>query len=188
MRKTEAGFSLNEMMVVAAITMLTVSIAAPSITTAIREYNLTQAVQTVAATVRNARYQAVTRNRTFRIRFNCPAANQMRVVEVTGVAAIDNAADRCSTAVYPYPAADLDPATLPNNDGPVVTLPQNMSFGAVQDMDISSLGRVTPLTACPACVVAGGAVALSVGDTHEDKRMTISGNGQMTISQTGYAR
>ena len=116
MRRNEAGFSLAEVMVVSAITMLTVGVAAPTITSGLRAYSLNTAAQTVASTVRSARFQAVTKNRTFRVRFNCPAANQMRVVEVVNNPAIDNAADRCSLNSYPYP--DPNPAVLPNGDGP----------------------------------------------------------------------
>ena len=55
-----------------------------------------------------------------RVRFNCPATGQMRVVEVTGNAAIDTAGDRCDLGAYPYP--DTDASTAPNNDGPVLQM------------------------------------------------------------------
>ena len=44
----------------------------------------------------------------------------MRVVEVTGNAAIDTAGDRCDLSAYPYP--DTDASTAPNNDGPVLQM------------------------------------------------------------------
>jgi hypothetical protein len=69
-----------------------------------------------------------------RIRFNCPSAGEYRAVELIGTAAApvaaDAAADRCSSALYPYPPADLDPNTRPNLDGPVRTLDSSVAFTA----------------------------------------------------------
>ena len=118
MRKHEAGFSIVEVVVVAAVTMITVGLAAPSITGAIETYQFNSDVQNVAATIRSARFKAVASNVSMRVRFNCPSTGQMRIVEVTGNAAIDNAADRCDLGAYPYP--DTDASTAPNNDGPVL--------------------------------------------------------------------
>jgi prepilin-type N-terminal cleavage/methylation domain-containing protein len=188
MRTAEAGFSLPEVMIVLAITMVMGAIAVPSITTALRDSEVSSAVQSVASTVRNARYQAVTRNVRLRVRFNCPAAGLTRIVEVTGDATIDNAANRCNTTAYPYPAADQDPATLPNSDGPLVFMPQQITFGAVQDLEISTIGRITPLTGCPACVAAAPPATVAVGNAHQEKRLTVSGSGQVEVSETVYAR
>src|SRR5690242_14443864 len=91
MRTHEAGFTVIEVTVVAAVAMCTVGLAAPSILKAIDAYRFNSDVQLVAATVRNARYNAVASNTTLRVRFNCPSVGQMRVVEVTGTAAIDDA-------------------------------------------------------------------------------------------------
>ena len=158
------------------------AVAVPSIMAALSHAALNTALDTVGTTVRNARYQAVTRNVRLRVRFNCPAANQMRVVEVTGDAGIDGAANRCSIGAFPYPAPDQNRATLPNNDGPVVILAQTIRFGAVQDLEINTLGRIIPLTGCPGCVAAAPPATLALGDLHQEKRLTISGSGQVTVS------
>jgi type II secretory pathway pseudopilin PulG len=181
MRRTEEGFSLVEVMVVSAITLLTVGVAAPTITSAVRSYGIDAAAQSVATTVRNARYLAVSRNVSLRVRFNCPVANQMRVVEITGTPAIDNAGNRCDTAAYPYPAPDLDPTTVPNNDGPVLSMARAMSFGGTTDFTISTIGRITP--------VAGALpTTIAVGDSYAIRNLTVSGSGQVTLSQGTYAR
>ena len=178
-RVRESGFSLNEVMVVAAITMLTVGVAAPTITSAVRTGAIDGAAQTLAMTVRNARYQAVTRNVTLRVRFNCPAANQLRVVEVTGNAGIDSASDRCSLDTYPYP--DASPGVAPNNDGPVVTMPRDMALGLTQDFTINTSGRVNAVSgALP--------VRLEVGDAHALRSISITGGGQVSVSSGMYAR
>ena len=52
-----------------------------------------------------------------------PGGGEYRTVELIGTTSVpvaaDTAANRCSETVYPYPAADNDPLTLPNLDGPV---------------------------------------------------------------------
>jgi Tfp pilus assembly protein FimT len=188
MRTSEGGFSLVEIMIVSALAMVMLAIAVPSISGALRQSEMNTAVQMVATTVRNARHQAVSRNVRLRVLFNCPAASQMRVVEVTGNAGVDNAANRCDTTAYPYPAADQDPATLPNSDGPVVFLPRQITFGPARDLEISTVGRITPLTGCPGCVAAAPPATLAVGNAQGEKRLTITGSGQVTVSETAYAR
>ena len=99
MLASERAFSLVEVMLV----VLTISVMAVSAllgtTTAFRRYQLESATRTVAAQVRSARLRAVTANETMRVRFNCPAPGQLRIVQLVGTPAIDNAADRCSAAV-----------------------------------------------------------------------------------------
>jgi Tfp pilus assembly protein FimT len=175
MRRYERGFSIAEVMIVSAITMVTVGIAAPTITSAVRSYGIEAAGQSVATTVRNARYRAVTKNVTLRVRFNCPAANQMRVIEVTGNGAIDDAANRCDTTAFPYP--DPDPAVLPNNDGPVVT----MTRCPWRDEDFS-ISNQPDHTAC-----RRSANHDSVGDSYAVKNLTVSGSGQVMLSTGSYA-
>src|SRR5687768_7561319 len=102
-RHRQSGFTLIELLVVAAAGMVIVGIAVPAVAEAIRLSSLNTSVQTVASAIRSARYLAVSTNRTVRVRFNCPAANEFRVVEVVGAALIDQAANRCSGAAYPYP-------------------------------------------------------------------------------------
>ena len=188
MRTSERGFSLIETMLVVAVAMVIVATAIPAIKGTLEGSQLNSGVQSVATVIRNARYQAVTRNVRLRVRFNCPAVGQLRIVEVTGNAAIDDAADRCNPATYPYPAADTNPATLPNSDGPVVVLPAQMTFSAVQDLEISTIGRITPLTGCPACVAAAPPATVGVGDAHSEKRLTIAGSGQVAVSEVVHVR
>ncbi len=103
----------------------------------------------------------------------------MRVIEVTGNGGIDNAGNRCDTTAYPYP--DPDPAVLPNNDGPVVTMTPEMSFGGTRDFSISTIGRITPL-------VGAVPITIAVGDSYAVKNLTVSGSGQVMLSTGSYAR
>jgi Tfp pilus assembly protein FimT len=185
MRHGAAGFSLVDVMIVVALVAVLGAISAPAITTGMERYALISASQQAASTIRAARLQAVATNRTLRVRFNCPAAGQYRVVEVTGDAAIDTAADRCDEAVYPFPAPDNDPTTLPNIDGAVQRLPNGATFGAFVDIELDPRGRATPLTACPACAplagTAPGTVLVSNGNADQDRTITISRNGRVQL-------
>jgi Tfp pilus assembly protein FimT len=189
MRKHEAGFSVVEVTVVAAVTMITVGLAAPSITGAIETYQFNSDVQSVAATIRSARFTAVASNVAMRVRFNCPSTGQMRVVEVTGNAAIDNAGDRCDLNSYPYP--DNDPNTAPNNDGPVLQMGTSTDLPTtVAGLQISTAGRVVPLTGCPACSTAAPPAVLTMGDDRTDtnRAITVTATGGTTVARYGTAR
>ena len=183
MRKYEAGFSLIEVSVVATVAMITVGLAAPSILTAINTYKFNSDVQAVAATIRSARYKAVASNVEMRVRFNCPATGQMRVVEVTGNAGIDSAADRCDLEAYPYP--DQDAANAPNNDGPVLSMGESSNFSSnIPSLRIRVTGRVSPLVGCPACADAATPAQLYVEDNRTDTRrlITVAASGSTTVS------
>lgn len=130
-----------EILLVVALIGILAGIAVPQMLGALDRYRTNSAGREVVAQIRAARLTAVTTNRTMLVRFNCPGARQYRVVEFTGNAVIDNAADRCAA---PYP--DNDPANAPNLDGPPAYLPDNMTFGAIQDLRISTTGTITPLT------------------------------------------
>ena len=148
------------------------AVTVPGATSASRRYHLAAATREVGAQVRLARLKAVTANRTIRVRFNCPAAGQFRVVEVVNNAAIDNAADRCSSTTYPYP--DPNPAAQPDLDGPVMVLRGGITFGGVQDLDIDPTGRVTALT---------GAVPATIGVTnsYDTQNVTVSATGRVQV-------
>jgi prepilin-type N-terminal cleavage/methylation domain-containing protein len=173
------GFTLTEILVVVAVAAILTALAVPTITGAMRGYALNTSVETVGAAIRAARYSAVSTNRTVRVRFNCPSANQLRIVEVVGSMAVDTAANRCSQAAYPYP--DPDAATAPNVDGPVVVLPAGSQFGAVQDLEIDRTGRVTRLTSCPTCVSAAAPATVTVGTPYETRTITVTANGQVLV-------
>ena len=159
MRKHEAGFSIVEVVVVAAVSMITIGLAAPSITGAIETYQFNSDVQSVAATIRSARFTAVASNVACACDSTVPPRDRCAIVEVTGNAAIDTAGDRCDLSAYPYPDPDANAA--PNNDGPVLQMGSSTDLPATASgLEISTTGRVVPLTGCPGVLhrVASGAV------------------------------
>ena len=161
---------LETLLVVGLVAVVT-AISVPQFLTALESYRTNSASREVAAQIRAARLAAVTTNRTMLVRFNCPGPRQYRVVEFTGDAAIDNAADRC---LAPWP--DADPATLPNNDGPPAILPDTVSFGALQDLRISTTGLVTPLT-------GGMPAVIQVTNGARTRQLTVSAAGRVRMEQ-----
>jgi type II secretory pathway pseudopilin PulG len=174
-----AGYSLVEVMIVTGLVALAAAIAVPTIGATMRRYALTNAAQQVASVVRSARYTAVSKNKVVRVRFNCPESGQFRLIEVTANNTIDQAADRCSNATYPYP--DPDPAAAPNVDGPVLVTPPDTEFDSATDIEISEQGRLTTLTGCPMCVSGGGSALIVLGNGSESQTVTVGATGQVTV-------
>lgn len=166
--RSEQGASLPEILVTVALIATVTGIAVPQMLAAIEQYRVNSAGRQVAAQIRAARLTAVTANRVMLVRFNCPGPRMYRVIEVTGDPVIDLAADRCSA---PWP--DPDPVALPNVDGPPAFLPDTMTFGATQDLRVSTTGQFTPL--------AGGMPALI--EVTNGSRV-----GQITVSAAGRVR
>ena len=111
------------MVVVMAIIGILSAIAIPQVARIGEAIALGEALRMVQSELQRARLKAVTTNRVIRVRFNCPAVGQFRMVELVGTssapAAADIAANRCSETAYPFPSADNNPITLPNQDGPI---------------------------------------------------------------------
>ena len=161
------GFSLPELLVTLGLVAVIGGITVPLSVAALGQYRLDGAARAVGGQIRSARLAAVTSNRTMRVRFNCPAVRSYRAVEITGNAAIDDAADRCTLA-WPDP----DPNAAPNVDGPPMWLPDDITFGATQDLRISPAGVITPVTgAMPALI--------QVTDGTQTVQITVSAAGRI---------
>jgi prepilin-type N-terminal cleavage/methylation domain-containing protein len=173
----ESGYTLVELMVGVAIAATLAGAAIPTVDRTLRHYALTQAADSVASTVRQARMTAVSKNRTVRVRFDCPAPGLMRIVEVTGDPAIDTAPNRCSLDAYPYP--DRDPNTAPNVDGPVVPLPSRAKFGTFESLQIDPQSRVTPQMNCPNCASSPVPATIDVKNEYATKTITVTTGGQV---------
>lgn len=122
------GVTIAEIVVALAIIGIAAAAAIPSVNQAMNSMNLNAGAREVVNALQTARLRAVATSRPLQVRFNCPVAQQYRMVEFTGVAAIDNDVSRCSPTKYPYPAPDQDPSTLPNLDGPIQLLPSGVTF------------------------------------------------------------
>ena len=183
---SQRGFTMIDM--VAAVTLIGIlsAIAIPTMTNAIDASRLAQATREVERELQTAKSRAVGKGRPIRIRFNCPSAGLYRITELIGTAsapaAADTAADRCSETAYPFPAADGDPITLPNVDGPVRRLPTDVSFVTAQTIEFWPDGTVhydTGVT--PWQMVPVGAINLKLARKGVTSTLTVNGLGRIHV-------
>ena len=161
----ERGFTLMELIVTAGIIGVASAMAIPAMNNAVQRNKVITSAELIGSQVREARLAAISRNRPFRVMFNCPAVGAFRMLEVTGNATIDDASDRCST---PLP-----------NDGPPVYLAPNVNFGGFnpKNLQISPRGQVTAL--------GGGLLPLMYDVTYgsHTRVVSVNGNGRVTVAQ-----
>lgn len=179
------GFTLVDLLVTTAIFATATAMAMPLMSNTLSAMRLRMASRDVARELQSARLRAVSSNRPVRVRFNCPAVGQYRLVELIGTPgspdAMDGDSQRCSDSLYPYPSADRDALTRPNNDGPLRRLPQGVSFGSVQTIEFwpngtahASTGGSNPWPVIP---VAG--VSVSVAKGTASQAITVNGLGKI---------
>ena len=131
-RAVEQGFSLIEVLMATAMIGIIAGMGLPLLGDVADSIKLGEAARQVERELQTARMTAVSANRPVRVRFNCPGLREYRMVELIGTSTVpaagDSAANRCAIASYPYPAADRNPLTVPNNDGPVRIVDSTVTF------------------------------------------------------------
>jgi type II secretory pathway pseudopilin PulG len=141
-----SGFTLIDTIATLAIFATVAAIAVPVVTNSLEGQRLGIETRNVERELQSARLSAVAANHPIRIRFNCPSAGMYRRVEVIGSVNVPHADDADARAVarcgYPYPAADMNPLTRPNSDGPPMQLPSSVTFTAVQTLEFWPDGTV----------------------------------------------
>lgn len=184
------GFTLLELLVVVAIFSIVAGMAVPAITSSSAQMRLANSARQVERQLQTARMKAVRADRVMRVRFNCPATGEYRMVELLGTVrtpatddADSRAAVRCGNASYPYPDTDPEFFAAPNNDGPIQTLLRDVAFSTVQTIDFwpdgsaHTVGATTP--------ISGTGVTLQVYDvtrgTSVNKSITVNGLGKVTL-------
>lgn len=119
----------------------------------------------IGSQIRQARLKAITRNTRFRVRFDCPAAGQYRVLVVTGVALQDDAADRCSQTYQ--------------HDSGIYTTPRNVTYtAALPVLEVNGRGAYS--------LIGVGVLPLPItvtytGEQTFTRRLTVSVTGQITF-------
>jgi len=141
------GFSFPEVILVVALIAIVSAVGVPTITNMLPSMRVGMSARAVERQLQMARLKAVSTNRTVRVRFNCPEAGQYRMVELIGTPgfpATDDgdgvAATRCGYTKYPYPDPERGVFDIPNNDGPIQTLDQNVAFVATQTIEFRPNG------------------------------------------------
>lgn len=157
--RSERGFTLFELLIAVALFAILSAVALPVFMESSARNSLWTASETIGSQIRQARLKAITRNTRFRVRFDCPAIGQFRVLVVTGNPAIDDAVDRCS-------------ATRQFDSG-VFAMPLSVGFGAVNTLEVSGRGVFT----------SAGAIPQTITVTYgtRSRTLTVSATGQITF-------
>ena len=186
-RDPDSGFTLVDTMVTIAVFAVLSGMAVPSLVNVADGLKLGQAAREVERELQTARLKAVTSNRPIRVRFNCPVGGSYRMVELVGTPAApvtaDSAADRCQESVYPFPAADRNPLTRPNHDGPQRRLPRSVSFGVAPALEFWPDGTVhyQSGTTLPWPQVPTAGTAVTLTKSTKVKSITVNGVGKITL-------
>lgn len=186
--RSEAGWSLVDLMVTVAVFAIVAAGAVPVFTNMTESLKLSQGLREVEREMQTARLKAVTSNRPIRVRFNCPVNGEYRMVELIGTvsvpAAVDVSLDRCKETSYPM-GGDSSPLTRPNHDGPQKRLPAGVSFGAAATLEFWPDGSVhnDQGTGSPWKVVASTGTAITLTKGSEVKTITVNGLGKITLVQ-----
>ena len=187
MRSSEAGFTLMDMMVTVGVIGVLAGAALPEMSDVAAQLRLSEGQRDVERVLQTARLKAVTAGHPMRVRFNCPAAGEYRMVELIGTPANPDAADssdtRCSTASYPYPAADNDPLTRPNNDGPVEYLPDGVTFQTSVTLEFWPDGTVHKQVSSenPWSILDATGADISVTRKSVIRHISVNGLGKITL-------
>jgi type II secretory pathway pseudopilin PulG len=150
LRSAADGFSIVDMLATMAVIGTVCAIAIPTLSNSVENQRLGIELRAVEREIQLARLNAVSTNRPIRVRFNCPDIGYYRRVELIGTLdspsqgddADSQGARRCSNSYYPYPAADRDPLTRPNNDGPIMRINPKVVFTSTQTLEFWPNGTV----------------------------------------------
>ena len=190
-RSSNAGFTLIDTMITLLIFGILSATAAPVFMDMTKSMRLGQAIRDVERELQTARLKAVTSNQPIRVRFNCPAAGQFRMVEVIGTPTVPVSTDaltnagRCSEAAYPFPATDDNPLTRPNHDGPLRRLHETLSFGSNAAIEFWPDGSAHRQTGSenPWSVAPTTGVNLTVTDGTNTRTVQVNSLGKIRIVQ-----
>jgi len=159
----QRGYSLIELLIGVGIIGVVSAVSIPLVLESTRRSDLFAASERMGALIRQTRLKAISQNRNFRVRFDCPGANQARALVLTGNALVDDAANRCSITIA--------------GDSEIVQLPTGVTVDAEDATEL----RVTPRGVFTA---VGDAIPLIITVTYGSatRTVTVSATGQLTFS------
>lgn len=161
MRSTR-GFTMFELLVVMGLITVLAGMAIPTLMESTRRNSVWSSSELIGSQIRQARLKAISRNKSFRVRFDCPAAGQFRLLEVTGNSTIDDATNRCSTTQ--------------TYDSGVMAMPNGVSYGTgLPVLTVNSRGIFSSTTGIPATITVtyGG---------YSSRSFTVSATGQIVFA------
>lgn len=155
------GFTLIELMVVLGLAGVVTAVAIPVFIESSARNGVWTASELIGAQIRQARLKAISRNSRFRVRFDCPAAGNFRVLVVTGDPLIDDAVDRCGDTQL--------------GDSGVMTMPTSVGFGNPPVLEVNGRGIYSAI---------GFAIpqTITVSYGARSRTLTVTATGQITFS------
>lgn len=186
--RSERGYSLIDLLATTAIVATVGAVAIPQIKKSMDGQQLGIDVRNVEREMQLARLDAVKANQPIRLRFNCPEVGMYRRVELMGTVnapasgndAPSAAHNRC---LYPFPAADQNPLTRPNNDGPILRLNSQVAFLQVQTLEFWPNGSVHVDSGSTSMwpVIGSTPVTLKLNKGTNVKMIQVNGLGKIQI-------
>ena len=184
--RSAVGISVVDMLATLAVIGTVSAMAVPQVFDAVDRMRLGMSLRDVERELQFARLKAVSTNRPMRVRFDCPSAGKLRVVELLGTPAVPDANDadavltRCSETAYPYrpTGADQSRLTRPNNDGPIRTLYSGTTFTAKQTLEFWPNGTVHNTAGTQI-----NTVTLTLSRKSKTKNITVNGLGKILLDR-----
>lgn len=161
--RSQRGYTLIELLIVLGLIGVITAISVPVFMESSARSGLWTGSEQIGSTIRQARMKAISQNTTYRVVFNCPTADTLRSLIVTGNATIDNAANRCDQTV--------------TGDSGTIDLPPSVTYtpGTATMLEINGRGNFT---------VTGDAIPLTIEVNYGStlRTLTVSPTGQITFS------
>lgn len=155
------GFTLFESIVTVGLVSILAGVGLPVMNQAMIRNKVWSASELIGSQIRRARLLAISRNSTFRVVFDCPAATQFRVLAVTGDPLVDDDVDRCGQTL--------------DGDSGVFAMPAAVSFGVVPSLQVNGRGMYSSI---------GGAVPQVISVSYgaiSSRSFTVTAAGQITF-------
>jgi prepilin-type N-terminal cleavage/methylation domain-containing protein len=179
----QAGFSLIELLIVMFGIVAITGVTIPQFNNLLESQRARNAARVVERELQSARLTAVSASRPLRVRFNCPAAGQLRTLEVTGIAATDNATNRCSPVAYPTPGPNDGLQATPSLDSPVAYLPTGTTVtGTTLGLEFGPKGTVHLVDASGTPTVLGGDLSITVTRYGHSRTVTVNALGRVRLN------
>jgi Tfp pilus assembly protein FimT len=181
--RQDSGFTILELILVMLGIVAIAGISIPRFNNLIRSQKARDAARMVERELQTARLKAVSTSRALRVRFNCPAAGQFRMLEVTGVATVDNASNRCDPVAYPSPGPNDALRSTPSLDGPVRYLPPSTALSSsALNFEFSPKGQVYTVTGAGVATVVAGNLVMTVTRAGWSNTVTLNELGRIRLN------